>query len=331
MENKFINRPDSENFWKVDADYTDFWDTYVSTRPNYSPSFYDIIYKHHAAHSSSYDVAHDIGSGAGQVAVELALHFSHVIASDNDKDHLTVTKRRVTPSFDSSRISYTHSRGEDLANKHPKASADLIAAAEAVVLMDPSEGLCSFAKLLRPGGTLATWFYGRPTFSDAELLAKGQPILDQIMVRLWTKVIRGSKPKRRWGFKRCADGMESWLDYISFPADTWKDVQRFKWNTHGTLPFFGKESCGFDIEPVSNIAEGDNVVVQEDPEFWANEWDVAALRSYFAVLFPDFKEATGEGDAEIDGLFGELTEIMGGEGVVRRFTWPCVLLLATRR
>ncbi|KAF6236847.1 hypothetical protein HO173_005138 [Letharia columbiana] len=100
---------------------------------------------------------------------------------------------------------------------------------------------------------------------------------------------------------------------------------------HGTLPFFGKEACGFDIEPVLNISEGEKVTISEDPEFWMNGWDVTAVKRYFSVLFPGFKEANGEGDAKIDGLFKELTEIMGGEDAVRRFTWPCVLLMATRR
>ena len=55
------------------------------------------------------------------------------------------------------------------------------------------------------------------------------------------------------------------------------------------------------------------------------------LKNYFAVLFSDFNVVIGEGDAEMDGLFAELAEVLGGEGVVERFTWPCVLLLATRR
>ena len=331
MVSNSSNDEDSENFWKVAADDSEFWDAYVSTRPSYSQSFYELMYKHHAAHSSSYAVAHDVGCGAGQVAAELASHFSHVVASDNNDSHIAVAKGRLTPDFDVSRVSYTLSKGEDLASHHPPASADMIAAAEAIVLMDADSGLRSFAKLLKPRGTLATWFYGRPTFSEPVYFVKGQPILDKIMMLNWVKVIRGSGPTRVWGFKRCADGMESWLDYVSFPADTWTDVQRLKWNTHGTLPFFGKEACGFEIEPVSNVAEGEKVVVNEDPEFWMNRWDAAALKKYFSVLFPGFKEAIGEGDNEIDGLFGELTETMGGEEVVRQFTWPCVLVLATRR
>ena len=57
--------------------------------------------------------------------------------------------------------------------KHPGDSAGMIVAAEAMVMMDSTEGSCSFAKLLKPGGRLASWFHGRPTFSDPEFLAGG--------------------------------------------------------------------------------------------------------------------------------------------------------------
>ena len=327
----YKNLSDSENFWKVAADDKDFWDAYVSTRPNYSPPFYQLLYAHHAAHSTSHAVVHDVGCGAGQVAAELAAHFGHVVASDNDADHLEVAKRRLSPVFDKARISYTHSRAEDLVQHHLKGSADMVAAAEVLVLTDAAKGMGSFAHLLKSGGTLATWFYGRPVFAERGLFERGQGIIDKIMVLNWSKVIQGSGPLRQQGFKRCADGMESWLDFVEFPADTWTDVRRYKWNTHGTLPFFGKEACGWEIEPVDNVGDREKVIIERDPDFWANRWDVAALKSYFTVLFPGFREAIGEGDKEIDGLFAELTEVMGGEGVETGFTWPCVLLLATRR
>ncbi|KAI4116243.1 MAG: hypothetical protein LQ345_003306 [Seirophora villosa] len=332
MEFEPLALEDSEDFWKVEADDHEFWDAYIATRPKYSQSFYSIIHRYHSAHSSSHDLAHDIGCGAGTVTAELALHYSHVVASDNIADHLAVAKSKLAPDFDESRVSYTHSKAEDLASHHPAASADLIATAEAIALMDRDAGLDSFARILKPGGTLAAWFYGRPTFADAALLARAQPILDRIMALNWRKVIRGSTSQRARGFKRCADAMASWLDFLPFAADTWTDVQRHKWNTHGTLPFFGREACGYEIEPVSHVAEGEKVdVVGPDAGFWANEWDVAALKEYFRVLFPGFRHAVGEGDKEIDGLFGELSEAMGGQGVARRFTWPCSLVLATRR
>ncbi|KAL9597701.1 MAG: hypothetical protein Q9219_004958 [cf. Caloplaca sp. 3 TL-2023] len=323
---------DSEDFWKVDADDHEFWDAYVSTRPNYSEPFYKIIHDYHAAHSSSHDIAHDVGCGAGQVAAQLAKKYDHVVASDIDSAHVTVAKNRLSPDYPEPRISYTYAKAEDLSSHHAPASADMIAAAEAVVLMDRDAGLQSFARVLKPGGTLAAWFYGRPTFSDRALFAHAQPLVDKIMALKWRKVIRDSGPRRARGFKRCADAMESWLDFLPFDAGVWTDVRRYKWNTHGTLPFFGQEACGYEIEPESNVAEGEKMEVVEDSGFWAREWDIGGLREYFRVLFPGFRGAIGEeGDVEIDGLFAELDEAMGGEGVVRRFTWPCALVLATRR
>ena len=324
---------DSEHFWTVSASDTNFWESYVATRPKYSKSFYNLMYDHHSAHSASRALAHDVGCGAGQVAALLTTNFTHVVASDIVGAHLDVAKARLVSEIDPSRVSFTLSKGEDLALHHPAGSADMIAAAEAVVLMDTAAGLRSFATVLKPGGTLACWFYGRPTFAEAMYRERGQRLLDSIMVASWRKVIQGSGEKRLWGFKRCADQMASWLDYMHFPADTWTDVKRFKWNTrHGTLPFFGEEACGFEVRPASSVSEQETCLVEEeDPNFWRNEWDVQALRKYFEVLFPGFREKIAQGDEEIEGLFEQLARAMEGEGKVRSFTWPCVLVLATRK
>ncbi|MCJ1332453.1 hypothetical protein MMC10_009146 [Thelotrema lepadinum] len=323
---------DSENFWKVAADNSVFWDAYVSTRPNYSASFYKEIYDHHATHSSSWTLAHDVGCGAGQVAAELSSRFEKVVASDNNDTHLSVAQRRLSQQdLAPSRISFTHTMGEDLHKHHTAGSVDLIAAAEAMVLMDAPSALTSFATMLKPGGTLATWFYGRPTFSDPTLFADAQPLLDQIMVRNWAKVIQGGGPKRKAGFKRAADGMASWLDYVDFNPHIWKEVHRIKWNSQATLPFFGQEACGFEIDAVSSVKAGiERVEEREDWEWWRNDWDLGELKRYFSVLFPGFKEAVGEGDKEINRLYKELSELMGGERQVRQFTWPAVLVMATK-
>ena len=61
-----------------------------------------------------------------------------------------------------------------------------------------------------------------------------------------------------------------------------------------------------------------------------NTWDLAALKAYFSVLFSGFTEAIGEVDEEIGRLPHGLGEAMGGDRMARQFTWPYVLLLATR-
>ena len=324
---------DSEDFWTVPASNTSFWDAYVSTRPKYSKDFYQLIYDHHASHSCSYETAHDVGCGAGQVAAELASHFRHVIASDNVSHHVGDAKSRLEKEFDESRITYLESKGENLASHQPAQSADLIASAEAVAAMDTADGLRSFATLLKPGGTFACWFYGRPTFTEDPYREECQRLLDTIMVLSWKGVIRGSGQKRMKGLERAAVQMASWLDCLHFPAETWTSVKRLKWNTrYGTLQFFGEEACGFPIRPCSNVGEGEEIHVRsEDPNFWRTVWDVGSIKEYFRVLFPDFEDSSNSGRMEIHDLFTDLAKAMGGSKQTRQLTWPCVLVLASKK
>ena len=319
---------DSENFWRVPADRTTFWSAYVSTRPNYSHLFYDLIYAHHASHSSSWKVAHDVGCGAGQVTAELASRFEHVVASDNNVSHVTEAKRRLSPGLSDERVSYRETMGEHLAMHYPPRSADLIASAEAMVLMDEQAALKGFARMLRPGGTLAFWFYGRPTFADAKMFAIAQPLIDALMVHNWAAVIEGSGPKRQAGFKRAAEGMSSWLDSIWLNPSVWTSIRRIKWNTYGTLPFFDEKACGFPLNVSNTVADDNKVETIEDRNFWRNDWNLEQLKSYFRVLFPGFENAVRQDDPEIDRLYGQL-ELKMGNGTAT-FTWPVSLVMATR-
>ncbi|KAL8872690.1 MAG: hypothetical protein Q9174_001724 [Haloplaca sp. 1 TL-2023] len=320
---------DSENFWKVPAENKAFWSAYVSTRPAYSAPFYDLIYNYHSSHSSEWNLAHDVGCGAGQVTAELAGRFQHVIASEINDTHLVIAEERLRRDISEEQVSFRHSMGEQLAEYYPSDSANLIAVAEAMVLMDEQSALRNFARLLRPGGTLAFWFYGRPTFADAALFKEAQPLIDALMARNWTKVIQGSGPKRLAGFRRAAEGMSSWLDYVHLDPDIWTDVHRIKWNTHSTLPFFQDEAGEFPVKPKNRVGARDKVEVIDDPTWWQNQWDLEQLRDYFRVLFPGFKDAVGEGNKEMESLYDDLGKVMGKGKTA--FTWPVALVMTTRK
>ncbi len=327
---------DSANFWKLEHANQAYWDTYLSTRPAYQASnFYTLMYDYHASHSlsppPSFAVAHDIGTGPGQVAAQLASRFAHVVASDNNETSLDEARRRLSATSAAGRASFALSTGEAIASHYSAQSADFIAAAECFPLMNAKVALAGFAALLKPGGTLAIWFYGRPHFAEGEYATKCQPLLDAIMDHHFGMVIKGSGPDRKAGWKRAADGMASWLDYICFPAEMWKDVQRWKWNPQFSLSFFGPEACDFEIEPVSCEGEQDKVIEEENSEFWKNRWDAEGLRRFVGASFPPTaKGVQGEDYGLVESLYGELTEAMGGNGAVRDFTWPAVLILAAR-
>ncbi|KAI8960489.1 S-adenosyl-L-methionine-dependent methyltransferase [Daldinia sp. FL1419] len=218
----------------------------MSTRPNHSVEFYREIYNHHAAHPSRWETAHDVGCGVGQVSAELASRFAHVVPSDLNETHLSVAQRRLAIDF-GQRISFIHSMGECLIEHDPPASVDLIVTAEEMVLMDQRVrvALETFSRLLQPGGTLAFRFYGRPVIADAKLRLEAQPVTNEIMVRNWTRVIRGSGELRAAGFRRAAEGMASWLDCIELDLKVWADARRIKWNPIVLLAFLKKKLVGF--------------------------------------------------------------------------------------
>jgi SAM-dependent methyltransferase len=325
---------DSANFWKVaSSSEDDYWRSYEATRPNYANSgFLDVVFDYHLSkgHSTSFNVAHDVGCGSGVVAVELASRFAHVVASDNNASSLDTARRFLAETTPEGKISFSQCEGEALAQYHPPQSADFISAAECLPLMDEKLALQAFATVLKPGGTLAVWFYARPHFSEPTFAGICQPLFDSIMDRAFSKVINGFGPKRTESWKKTASGMASQLDYLDFSAGQWKNVQRRKWNSKSAeMSFFTSNACDFEIEITSNISESEKVIEVEDAEMWASSWNIQGVKNFVDFCFPNIKELV-DGDSEIQRLFEELAQAMGGHETKRTYTWPIVLILATR-
>ncbi|OJJ95286.1 hypothetical protein ASPACDRAFT_1891874 [Aspergillus aculeatus ATCC 16872] len=266
-----------------------YWNQYLLARPTYPDSFFNQIYNYHASasHSSSpsssptFTVAHDIGDGPGHVAHALSHKFPHVNVSDIDPRHLTCAKHLHTshPSANTAtttQFTYTLTRAEHLATHFPPASADLIISALMFTLLpDPAAALRSLHTVLKPNGagTLAISFYGLPHFSEPALAAECQPLLDGIA--------------QRASFKREADAVARWLDYLAFPVGEWRAVERHKWNRGwARLGFFTVRAGGFVVEtPVSRVRWGQEKVVEvEDRGLWRRDWDVRELRRFVRGL-----------------------------------------------
>lgn len=325
---------DSGNFWKVASETEDdYWRLYEATRPRYADSrFLDRIFNYHQSNgaSASFDVAHDVGCGSGVVAAELARRFTHVVASDNNASSLDAARRLLTKSNPDVGISFTQCEGEAIAQHYPPQSADLICAAECLPLMDDKVALEAFASILKPGGTLAIWFYGRPHFSEPEFASTCQPVFDSIMDRTFSKVINGFGPKRTESWRKTASGMASELDYLDFSTGQWENVERRKWNSkNAEMSFFTPKACDFELEIVSNVSESEKVIEVEDPDMWGSSWDIQGVKRFVDFCFPNIKELVDEDDG-FQRLFEELAEKMGGRGTTRTYTWPTVLILATR-
>ncbi|KAA8570729.1 hypothetical protein MFRU_011g02080 [Monilinia fructicola] len=331
---------DTVNFWKVasiNQSEDDYWRAYEATRPNYAEdNFLNIIYDYHSFKAStSFEIAHDVGCGSGIGASELATRFAHVVASDNNASSLNAAHRFLVPtpnSKDSDKFTFVICMAEELAAHHEPQSADLVAAAECLPLMDGSAALSAFSTILKPGGTLAIWFYARPHFSEPEYISTCQPIFDRILDCIFSKLINGHGSKRTEGWKKAAEGCISWLDYLDFfekPGE-WEKVVRRKWNNKSTQnTFFTPAACDFELEPISKVTAEEEVIEVEDPSMWERRWDMRGVKDFIDYSFPNVKSLV-DGNDEIQGLLKKLQYAMGGEREIRAFKWPIVLVLATK-
>ncbi|MCJ1381689.1 hypothetical protein MMC17_004800 [Xylographa soralifera] len=327
---------DSANFFKASTYNETYWDDYMAARAKYSSDFYDRIFAYNKTHNASQTqggVAHDIGTGPGQVAAELCKHFDTVIASDTNATHLAIAATRLEKAGVKDKVTWTESGAEDLSSKYPAGSASLLTVAECLPLLDVPRAMDTFAHLLQPDGTLAIWFYGRPAFTEPEFAATCQPLLNEILDLTFAKVIKGGNSVHKAAWKRATDTLESWLDNVALSPDVWRDIYRYKWNAHLPMPVVGPDACDFAIEPTSSIdAETEKVVTEEDPRFWAESWDVEEVRRFVECLIPSFEEQKANGHYQhIESRYLALEEAMGGKDAKRAFTWPVVLILATRK
>ncbi len=72
------------------------WENYLAQRPDYTASmFYDLVWAYHKRHSDCYVLAHDVGTGPGNVAEVLAKRFQRVVASDPSKFHIDTAEHRI--------------------------------------------------------------------------------------------------------------------------------------------------------------------------------------------------------------------------------------------
>src|ERR1700751_3156019 len=80
-----------ENLYDAD----DFNIDYLSVRPVYPTTLYDIIYKYHEENGAEWNVAHDAGAGPGNVSHVLLEKFDKVHVSDMSENYVKVSQKRL--------------------------------------------------------------------------------------------------------------------------------------------------------------------------------------------------------------------------------------------
>lgn len=311
----------------------DFWKSYVESRPSPTEDFFQLIFHYHKSHGDTRnDIAHDVGTGPGNIAARLAAYFRHVVGSDINDKALDVAPV-LMPQHLNGRLTFIHSPAEKLAESTPAAAGgngntDLITVSECMPLLDTPSALKAFHTLLRPGGTLGIYFYGPCVFSDGDV-DKCNAAYDKLATRICTfnQPMKGTP-----GFPfhlRAAETLISYMNNIGMPAEDWEAVERHKWNCDAPLIFNSKAGFDFDFEPVDRRSpeEVSNEVI--DRNYWGVDYSIDDVKAYLDSVYPNYRQKAGERYSEVEALLEELHVAMGGEK--RRVTFPVVLILATRK
>ena len=206
---------------------------YASYRPGYPPTLFDWL----ASIVPDRDRAWDCGTGSGQAAGPLSVHFAHVVATDPSAAQLA-----HAPRFP--RVSYAAMSAERSAIASD--SVSLVTVAQALHWFDHPAFYAEARRVLVTRGVLAVWSYG--------LMTLHEPLLDRIVHRFHRETVGPYWPPERRlvdegyraielpferidapAFSMTADWtLEHFVGYVS----TWSAVQRARAET-GSDPVAG--------------------------------------------------------------------------------------------
>jgi len=136
-------------------------DAYASFRPRYPAALFTWL----ASIAPARGLAWDCACGTGQASIDLAQHFAQVIATDASAAQLAGATPRANVEY---RLAPAEASG--LA----PASLDLVVVAQALHWFDLPRFYDEVRRVLKPGGVLAVWSYGRQTLDDVAVDAHVQ-------------------------------------------------------------------------------------------------------------------------------------------------------------
>lgn len=149
---------------------------YARSRPQYPSELFAWL----ASVAPGRRLAWDCGTGNGQAALGLAVHFERVVATDPSRDQLKL-------AVPHERIEYRLERAEEVLLE--AGSVDLVTAAVAAHWFDLGNFYETVRRAAVPGGVIAVWTYHLPVIAPAVDLVLGHYFSD-VLAGFWPARIR---------------------------------------------------------------------------------------------------------------------------------------------
>ncbi|EME79834.1 uncharacterized protein MYCFIDRAFT_199481 [Pseudocercospora fijiensis CIRAD86] len=316
-----------------------FWDAYHIGRPNIPDSFFNRIYDYHNSHAGKFDLVHEPGAGLGIHSLRLAEKFSRVLITDPSDQNIESIKQRLssppTQQNHGENLEIHKSKLEDIPITLPQTTGtvDLIFCATMLHWTSILPAMQSISsQLVSPTGTFVAFSCG------------ALHLYEKKINEIWIPIIPSETSKFfRRKYNACSTSQEkkalidwaiigrSAYDSVLIDPDLFTDVQRIKLNydTPGfdlrtaTIGNFVDDIFPLDLEPFSEVKEGEDVVREMCAEGWEFEGGIDVLRAV-AETFPIEKESEN-----FRTRWAELESVVG-DGKVKG-VWPVSLIMATRK
>lgn len=145
---------------------------YAASRPTYPQSLYQWL----AAVAPARERVWDCACGSGQASHDLVQYFSEVVATD-------LSAQQLGEAAAHPRIEYRVATAES--SGLPAASFDLVTVAQALHWFQHERFYAEVRRVLRPGGVLAAWCYGKGTIDYAPVDAEFQDFYHNVVGPYW--------------------------------------------------------------------------------------------------------------------------------------------------
>ncbi|KDQ63121.1 hypothetical protein JAAARDRAFT_65200 [Jaapia argillacea MUCL 33604] len=201
-------------------------ENYRAYRPRYPDRLYTDILEYHDSHGGKRGSALDLGCGPGTVTESLTAFFDKVVGVDPGQGMVDVaTKLAKTLTLEGKSLEYVVGSAEDIPASD--SSVDLITSGTSAHWF-PANWWQSAARVLRPGGTVAIFTYGRP-FVPSHVHPEAAKITERISS--WR-----SDPDIAPHIQEGNKVAEHLFDDLPLPdpnSGEWGGVERRVWNRDG--------------------------------------------------------------------------------------------------
>jgi SAM-dependent methyltransferase len=299
------------------------WDAYTKYRPKYPSQLFDRVFAFHQSHGGAFHAAHDAGCGPGITAAVLSQRFQRVICSDYSANAVEAAKNILTEFSRENNLqtewTFRQSAAEDMAAWIAPDSLDMVTMSECLHWTDTAKTMAAVAKVLKPGGTFAVWYYSNAIFPDNQRV---QTLFSETLEH-WCQL--------RAEFSE-ASNRTLWIeqtgyDCIAFPESEGWDVGtlRLKLNTGGSYDLWIRSKLHAFMRYPKQIGTNDVLEFVEDAKEWEYQFDLDWFRGWFESLFPRMN------DEYLNSQLGKLEEALGGPKEKTRAIWPLSMILARKK